>query len=96
VGWTCADYDQHLQATRNNEILLNEYKAAAGTKTCPKCASLIEKVDGCDLIECSCCHAHLCWQCWTVDASIAEAYEHIVHDHEEDGPVERLVVGEKE
>lgn len=81
VGWTCADYDQHLQATRNNELLLNKYKAAAGTKTCPKCASLIEKVDGCDLLECSCCHAHLCWQCWTVHASIAEAYKHMRQDH---------------
>jgi LSD1 subclass zinc finger protein len=50
-----------MDKSRKNEHLLDDYKRAAGTKDCPKCATLIEKTDGCNHIECSGCHGHICW-----------------------------------
>ncbi|KAH7359621.1 hypothetical protein BKA66DRAFT_562258 [Pyrenochaeta sp. MPI-SDFR-AT-0127] len=44
VGWSCTEYEAHLRKTQLNEHLLDAYKATAGTKECPKCATLIEKV----------------------------------------------------
>ena len=61
VGWTCAQYESRVLKNELNEQLLDEYKAAAGTKECLKCATLIEKVDGCNYVECNGCHGHICW-----------------------------------
>ena len=33
------------------------------TKTCPKCHSNIQKLNGCDHMTCSRCRAEFCWEC---------------------------------
>jgi hypothetical protein len=81
VGWTCEEHKSHLRTNKRNERLLDDYKATAGTKDCPKCATLIEKVDGCNHVECSGCHGHICWECVRVFASSEAAYKHMNDVH---------------
>ena len=81
IGWTCAEYESHLRKTQINEHLLDGYKALAGTKECPKCATLIEKVDGCNHVECSGCHGHICWVCLKVFTKSEGAYQHMNDVH---------------
>lgn len=88
VGWSCAEYETHLRKTQLNEHLLDTYKAAAGTKECPKCATLIEKVDGCNHVECSGCHGHICWVCLKVFAKSDAAYQHMNDAHGGNGLVD--------
>ncbi|CAO2651564.1 Nn.00g041340.m01.CDS01 [Neocucurbitaria sp. VM-36] len=88
IGWTCTEYDAHLRKTQVNEHLLDNYKAQAGTKECPKCSTLIEKVDGCNHVECSGCHGHICWVCLKVFASSDAAYQHMNDVHGGNGLVD--------
>jgi len=32
-------------------------------KTCPKCDTITEKIDGCDHMTCDVCKTHWCWRC---------------------------------
>lgn len=48
-------------------------------KSCPKCHSLISKIDGCNKMTCSHCQSHFCWLCGHEITSI-DAYEHFVRD----------------
>ncbi|KAF1935682.1 hypothetical protein EJ02DRAFT_460159 [Clathrospora elynae] len=88
VGWTCAEYDTHVRKTQHNEHLLDSYKAIAGTKDCPKCSTLIEKVDGCNHVECYGCHSHICWVCLKVFAQSEAAYQHMNDAHGGNGLVD--------
>jgi hypothetical protein len=88
VGWTCDSYKAHLHSNEQNQKLLDDYKAIAGTKECPKCATLIEKIDGCNHVECSGCHGHLCWECVKVFASPDAAYQHMNDAHGGNGLVD--------
>lgn len=88
IGWTCAKYESHLLRNEHNEQLLDEYKTVAGTKECPKCATLIEKVDGCNHVECSGCHGHMCWVCLKVFPQSEAAYQHMNDAHGGNGLVE--------
>jgi len=86
VGWTCAE--SHVLKNKHNEQLLDEYKAFAGTKECRKCATLIEKVDGCNHVECNVCHGHICWVCLKVFSQMGAVYQHMNDAHGGNGLVE--------
>lgn len=85
IGWTCAEYVERVKIDSLNEQLLEEYKYSAGTKECPKCCTLLEKVDGCNHIECSGCHVHICWACLTFFRKPDKCYEHMNLVHGGDG-----------
>lgn len=50
-------------------------------KSCPICRRTIEKVDGCNHIECL-CGVHLCWACLSTFSSSDECYTHLRSEHE--------------
>ncbi|KAI6028938.1 hypothetical protein EDC04DRAFT_2715312 [Pisolithus marmoratus] len=57
----CAEVRRrHAEEDRQNEAWI----AAQGQriKRCPQCNVLIEKLDGCNHVECR-CGAHICWRC---------------------------------
>ncbi|KAH8724334.1 hypothetical protein GQ44DRAFT_708998 [Phaeosphaeriaceae sp. PMI808] len=81
IGFTCAAYAAHVRQNQQNEQLLEQYKAEAGTKGCPSCTTLIEKIDGCHHVECSGCHSHICWSCLEVFATSNAAYAHMSGAH---------------
>lgn len=46
-----------------NERLFLEWKNEHDVKSCPRCTSEIEKVDGCNHMICAYCGTHMCWIC---------------------------------
>ncbi|KAI4651516.1 uncharacterized protein J4E78_008208 [Alternaria triticimaculans] len=81
-------YESRVLKNERNEQLLDEYKAAAGTKECRKCATLIEKVEGCNHVECNGCHGHICWVCLKVFSEVEVVYQHMNDAHGGNGLVE--------
>ena len=53
-------YDMMI-AERKNLFYLNQC-----AKKCPKCSFTIQKIDGCNKMTCSLCHAYFCWNCMAV------------------------------
>lgn len=51
-------------------------------KMCPVCGYTIEKIDGCNHIECK-CGRHICWQCLEFFSTADNCYDHLrsVHSH---------------
>lgn len=50
-------------------------------KKCPVCGFTIEKVDGCNHIECR-CGKHICWVCLVVFTSSDDCYNHLRSIHQ--------------
>ncbi|CAA0812505.1 helicase domain-containing protein / IBR domain-containing protein / zinc finger protein-related [Striga hermonthica] len=50
-------------------------------KVCPSCGFTIEKVDGCNHIECK-CGSHVCWVCLQVFGASEDCYSHLRSVHE--------------
>jgi len=51
-------------------------KGKEQVKNCSACGHVIEKVDGCDHIECK-CGKHICWVCLEFFTTSGECYSHI-------------------
>ncbi|KAF8018496.1 hypothetical protein BT93_H3391 [Corymbia citriodora subsp. variegata] len=49
-------------------------------KECPQCGYTIEKVDGCNHIECR-CGRHLCWKCLKIFRNSEDCYDHLRSVH---------------
>ncbi|TKY47680.1 ATP-dependent RNA helicase DHX8/PRP22 [Spatholobus suberectus] len=49
-------------------------------KSCPGCGYVIEKVDGCNHVECK-CGKHVCWVCLEFFSSSDECYNHLRNIH---------------
>lgn len=50
-------------------------------KVCPGCGFTVEKVDGCNHVECR-CGSHMCWVCLGSFGTSADCYEHLRSVHE--------------
>ncbi|XP_042900685.1 uncharacterized protein [Parasteatoda tepidariorum] len=46
-------------------------------KQCPNCKMVIEKIDGCNHMECLNCKSHLCWLCLEIFKSGDLVYDHL-------------------
>ncbi len=46
-------------------------------KLCPKCSSGIEKIDGCDRMQCTVCRTVLCWRCRATFTAEVDVYQHL-------------------
>ncbi|RHN65635.1 putative RNA helicase [Medicago truncatula] len=51
-------------------------KGKEQVKNCPACGHVIEKVDGCNHIECK-CGKHICWVCLEFFTTSGECYSHM-------------------
>ncbi|CAD0098981.1 unnamed protein product [Aureobasidium mustum] len=82
VNWhedeTCEEY-QTRNAAQKQQEQDSEAQVHAISKTCPNCATKIEKRDGCDHMTCSRCHYQFCWACLADFMPIAR---HGLHRHE--------------
>ncbi|KZP26841.1 hypothetical protein FIBSPDRAFT_928499 [Athelia psychrophila] len=77
-GMTCAERKLNNDP-EEQERLNDELAAQSGYKKCPQCAVWIEKIDGCNHMECK-CGAHICWVCMGIfDAQ--SVYEHMNTAH---------------
>ncbi|XP_019193603.1 PREDICTED: ATP-dependent RNA helicase DEAH11, chloroplastic-like [Ipomoea nil] len=55
-------------------------KGKENVKNCPDCSLTIEKVDGCNHIECK-CGKHVCWVCLEFFATSDDCYDHLRSVH---------------
>ncbi|XP_043712834.1 ATP-dependent RNA helicase DEAH12, chloroplastic-like [Telopea speciosissima] len=59
------------------DLSLQEWcKGKEQVKVCPACGFTIEKVDGCNHIECK-CGSHICWVCLELFNSSDKCYDHM-------------------
>ncbi|KAM7259069.1 hypothetical protein ACFE04_014810 [Oxalis oulophora] len=65
----------------NPDLSLEEWsKHQDNVKTCPVCGHTIEKIDGCNHIECR-CRKHICWVCLEVFLTSDDCYSHLRSVH---------------
>ncbi|GIY32423.1 ATP-dependent RNA helicase DEAH12, chloroplastic [Caerostris extrusa] len=61
-GMSCEIY-QNIEKDEDYSVKLWMQKDKALRKQCSYCQAVIEKVSGCNHMECYNCHKHLCWLC---------------------------------
>ena len=69
------------QAAVKAEEKFTKWKEEQNVKECPKCDAPIEKVYGCNHIECTNCANHICWQCMASFTIGPEVYRHMQKEH---------------
>ena len=76
-GMTCKER-RNQEDSSLHDRLFDEW-ANQNAKRCPKCQTVVEKIDGCNHITCR-CGAHLCWRCGQTFKS-AQIYLHMKTAH---------------
>ncbi|XP_068648329.1 ATP-dependent RNA helicase DEAH11, chloroplastic-like isoform X2 [Aristolochia californica] len=72
---------QYRAIKEDPDLSLNEWrKGKEHVKSCPTCAYTIEKVEGCNHIECK-CGRHICWVCLECFFTSDECYAHLRSVH---------------
>ncbi len=72
-NWTCPDCHEVIGQNKDVEHVCDESHLATArllardSRPCPKCASLIFKIDGCDQMYCTQCHTAFSWRRGTVE-----------------------------
>lgn len=74
--------------TCNPEIVESIKAIRLGTKPCPKCASLISKVDGCDQMWCTQCHTAFSWNTGEIQTTVVHNPHYFQWLRENGGRVE--------
>lgn len=65
TGRTCEDYDEQQRVVdEQSAAYLREH-----SKCCPKCGMNVQKMDGCNQMQCPKCQTHFCWLCLAVIGS---------------------------
>ena len=57
------------------------WKMENDARDCPGCKTAIEKISGCNHMECGNCRAHICWFCMEVFRFSKECYDHMREKH---------------
>ncbi|KAF5318558.1 hypothetical protein D9619_010835 [Psilocybe cf. subviscida] len=82
-GLTCKEVNEGDQ-------LFRDWLQKNAVKQCPSCKMAIEKIDGCNHIQCGMCKTHVCWECMETFKDSGETYGHMrdVHGGFGLGPVD--------
>ncbi|XP_063404918.1 uncharacterized protein LOC134688289 [Mytilus trossulus] len=67
------------EADDNLHLFLQECEL--NIKKCPKCSTLIEKIDGCNHVTCQACRTNICWVCLDHYPTDVECYVHLSQEH---------------
>ncbi len=76
-GMSCEAY----QAAMKADETFAKWKEEHNVNRCPECDAHIEKIDGCNHIECTNCANHICWQCMASFHIGSEVYKHMKEVH---------------
>ena len=74
---SCEAYQAAIKA----EEKFTKWKEENNVKECSKCDAPIEKINGCNHIECTNCANHICWQCMASFLTGPEVYKHMQEEH---------------
>ncbi|KAJ9159148.1 hypothetical protein P3X46_024673 [Hevea brasiliensis] len=73
----CVSCERYKEFKEDPDLSLKDWcKGKENIKSCPVCGYIIEKVDGCNHIECR-CGKHICWVCSESFSSSDECYGHL-------------------
>ncbi|CAK7328502.1 unnamed protein product [Dovyalis caffra] len=73
--------EKYREFKEDPDVSLKEWcQGKAHVKNCPVCRYTIEKVDGCDHVECR-CGKHICWVCLEFFMSSKDCYAHLRSVH---------------
>lgn len=76
---SCERYKEYKE---DPDLSLVEWrKGKENIKDCPACGYTIEKIDGCNHIECK-CGRHICWVCLEFFRGSDECYGHLRSEHQ--------------
>jgi hypothetical protein len=70
-GLTCDE-------VKNDEAFKEWMTREVNVKPCPKCKSVIEKIDGCNNMRCRLCSTSFCWTCLEI---FSDVYTHLEAVH---------------
>ena len=76
-GLTC---EQHKNAMLGDDAFA-EWKEKNDARDCPKCGCTIQKLDGCNHMQCRACGAHICWVCMETFDKGTDTYDHMKDEH---------------
>ncbi|MEX0671811.1 MAG: IBR domain-containing protein, partial [Candidatus Babeliales bacterium] len=68
---------KQAEADRIKDPLNEEWKKNNNVKHCPQCGVWVEKISGCDYLECKKCRYSFCWQCLGPHDHNMGAHKHI-------------------
>ena len=71
---SCDDY-------LNNTAFKQWMSSSTDRKKCPNCGMAIEKIDGCNRVQCTNCQRHICWKCLEHFHDMRLAYDHLNKEH---------------
>lgn len=77
-GDSCAE---HRERSEGHPEALQRWADLNNAKRCPRCQTLVEKIDGCHHMECVACRAHFCWVCLKLCETNQEIYAHMMAEH---------------
>ncbi|KAI3691505.1 hypothetical protein L2E82_49867 [Cichorium intybus] len=73
--------DKYKEFKKDPDMSLKEWmRGKEDVRVCPSCGFAIEKIDGCDHMECR-CGRHICWVCLQLFNSSGECYRHLNDVH---------------
>lgn len=74
---------KRIEAARQEEVYMQHYREENDARKCPRCPATIERVDGCNHVACSNCHAHICWNrdCMEAFDTARQCYGHLETVH---------------
>ena len=58
-----------------------QWKNDNDARDCPACKATIEKVEGCNHMQCGACSTHICWVCMKAFTTTGETYDHMNREH---------------
>ncbi|KAI8956038.1 hypothetical protein F4801DRAFT_527810 [Xylaria longipes] len=58
-----------------------KHENRSSVKDCPKCQTTVEKIDGCNHMQCGGCNIHLCWVCLQTFEESRACYTHMGEIH---------------
>ncbi|GAP85473.2 putative ariadne RING finger [Rosellinia necatrix] len=58
-----------------------KHENSSNVKDCPKCQTTVEKIDGCNHLQCGGCNIHLCWVCLQTFEDSPACYGHMTEVH---------------
>jgi len=68
TGVTCEEVAAAKEGTLEDKQFgnfIDKWRDEQAVKLCPNCKQKVEKMDGCDRMECHYCHIQFCWNCVT-------------------------------
>lgn len=88
LTWICprCHLKQHEEAycptlESKDDRLFRTWAEEHDVKNCPKCNATIERLAGCNHMQCTRCHTHMCWACGQTFSTGRSVYEHMNKVH---------------